>query len=61
MNGYSVSISVSNYIVTTDVMAEDSEQAFEQALYTLINSDPKIDLFDKEVRYETELIEEDVL
>lgn len=61
MNGYSVSISVSNYVVTTDVMAEDSEQAFEQALYTLVNSDPKIDLFDKEVRYETELIEEDVL
>jgi len=57
MNAYKVTILGSNYSITTDVMAENEEQAFEQALYTLINSTPKIDLFDKELRYEAEFLE----
>ena len=57
MNGYNLTIIADNYTITTQVMAEDEEQAFEQALYTLINSNPKIDLFDEDLRYEAEFLE----
>lgn len=57
MNAYKVTILGSNYSITTDVMAENEDLAFEQALYTLINSTPKIDLFDEELRYEAEFLE----
>jgi hypothetical protein len=57
MNAYKVTILGSNYSITTDVMAENEDLAFEQALYTLINSVPKIDLFDEELRYEAEFLE----
>ena len=57
MNGYEVTIFGSNYEIRTEVMAWNEWQAFEQALYTLINSEPKIDLFDVGLKYEAEFIE----
>jgi len=57
MNAYKVTILGSNYSITTDVMAVNEDLAFQQALYTLINSTPKIDLFDEELRYEAEFLE----
>lgn len=57
MNGYNITLIGSNYTITTQVMAEDEDEAFEQAHYTLINSTPSIDLFDQNLRYEAELIE----
>jgi len=60
-NGYWVTIVGSNYEITTDTMAANEEDAFVQALYTLINSTPSIDLFDQDLKYKAELIEENVL
>lgn len=60
-NGYYVTIVGSDYEITTDAMADNEEDAFEQALYKLINSVPKIDLFDTDLKYKAELIEENVL
>jgi len=57
MNAYNLTIIADNYTITTQVMAEDEYLAFEQALYTLINSKPEIDLFDEELRYEAEFLE----
>ena len=57
MNGYEVTIFGSNYEIRTEVMAWNEWQAFEQALYTLINSEPKINLFDVDLKYEAELLE----
>jgi len=57
MNIYEVTIFGSNYEIRTQVIAETKEAAFEQALYTLINSTPKLDLFSIELEYEAELIE----
>ena len=57
MNGYQVSLVGSNYVIITDVLADNEEHAFEQALYTLINSDPKIDFFDFDLQYQAEFIE----
>lgn len=57
MNGYDLSIIGSNYVILTQVTAADEDQALEQALYTLINSEPSLDLFDKDLKYEAELVE----
>jgi len=57
MNGYDLSIIGSNYVILTQVMAADEDQALEQALYTLINSEPSLDLFDEDLKYEAELVE----
>jgi len=57
MNAYNLTIVADNYTITTQVMAYNEDLAFRQALYTLINSNPKIDLFDEELRYEAEFLE----
>lgn len=57
MNGYNLSIIASNYVIITQVIAGDEDQALEQALYTLINSEPSLDLFDQDLKYEAELLE----
>lgn len=57
MNAYNLTIIADNYTITTQVMAPNEDLAFQQALYTLINSDPKIDLFDEDLRYEAEFLE----
>lgn len=57
MNGYDLTICCSNYTINLLVMAEDKETAFEAGLYTLINSEPKLDLFDMQLTYEAKFIE----
>lgn len=57
MNGYSLTIHGDNYRINLGVMAEDKDSAFEAGLYTLINSEPKLDLFDMQLTYEAEFIE----
>ena len=57
MNGYNLSIIGSNYVIVVQVMAADEDQALEQALYTLINSEPSLDLFNEDLKYEAELLE----
>ena len=56
-NGYEVKIHGDNYAISVLSMGDTPEEAFTQALYTLINSEPKIDLFDIDLQYETEFIE----
>jgi len=57
MNGYNVTIYGDEYRIELQAMGTDGEDAFEQALYTLINSEPKIDLFDHDLKYEAEFVE----
>jgi hypothetical protein len=56
-NCYEVKIYVDDYYIVTNVIADTPEEAFTQSLYTLINSKPKLDLFDIDLTYEAELIE----
>ena len=57
MNGYFVTIYGDNYRIELQAMGHDGEDAFEQALYTLINSEQKIDLFGHDLKYEAEFVE----
>jgi len=57
MNGYNITIVGSNYQIDLQAMGEDKDDALNSALYTLINSEPKIDLFDQELQYEAEFVE----
>lgn len=60
-NGYEFTIHGSNYQIVVSSMGDTQEEAFEWALYTLINSTPKLDLFGEDLNYEAELIEENCL
>jgi hypothetical protein len=56
-NCYEVKIYVDDYYIVTNVIADTPEEAFTQSLYTLINSKPKLDLFDIDLTYEAILLE----
>jgi hypothetical protein len=56
-NCYEVKIYGDDYYIVTNVIADTPEEAFTSSLYTLINSKPKLDLFDIDLTYEAELIE----
>lgn len=56
--GYEFKIYGSNYEILVDSFGESQEAALEQALYKLINSTPKIDLFGVTLDYDATLIEE---
>lgn len=60
-NGYLFKIQGSDYLIEVDSMGETPDEAFEWALYKLINSTPKLDLFGQDLTYEVELIEENCL
>ena len=57
-NCYEVKIYGDDYYIVTSVMADTPEEAFTQSLYTLINSKPKLDLFDIDLTYEAEFLEQ---
>lgn len=56
--GYEFKIYGSNYEISVSDFGESKEHALEMALYKLINSTPKIDLFGQTLDYDAELIEE---
>ena len=57
MNGYEIRIWGSNYVIVLEATGEDEDDAFNNSLYTLINSEPKIDLFGQDLKYIAEFIE----
>lgn len=60
-NGYDFVIVGSDYEIKVDSMGDTPDEAFEWALYKLINSTPKLDLFEQDLEYRVEAIYENVL
>jgi|LakMenEpi03Aug12_release.lakeMendotaPanAssembly.Ray.scaffolds.fasta_scaffold3568617_1 hypothetical protein len=57
-NGYDIKIYGDDYYIVVSAMGDTPEEAFTNALYTLINSKPKLDLFDIDLTYEAEFLEQ---